>query len=42
MKKRIPLSSAITQNVTTVHIIFLGIHPCVDRNGRTSRLLLNL
>ncbi|MNM79858.1 Fic/DOC family protein [compost metagenome] len=37
-----------TQNIHPVekaarlHIIFVGIHPFIDGNGRTSRLVLNL
>lgn len=30
------------ERAAMVHIIFVGIHPFVDGNGRTSRLLLNL
>lgn len=30
------------EKATMVHIIFVGIHPFIDGNGRTSRLLLNL
>ncbi|WP_221892769.1 Fic family protein [Cetobacterium sp. 2G large] len=30
------------ERTAMVHIIFVGIHPFVDGNGRTSRLLLNL
>lgn len=30
------------ERATMLHIIFVGIHPFVDGNGRTSRLLLNL
>lgn len=30
------------ERASLVHIIFVGIHPFVDGNGRTSRLLLNL
>lgn len=30
------------ERAAMVHIIFVGIHPFVDVNGRTSRLLLNL
>lgn len=27
---------------STLHIIFVGIHPFIDGDGRTARLLLNL
>lgn len=30
------------ERAAMVHIIFVGIHPFIDGNGRTSRLLLNL
>jgi len=30
------------ERAAMLHIIFVGIHPFVDGNGRTSRLLLNL
>lgn len=30
------------ERASMVHIIFVGIHPFIDGNGRTSRLLLNL
>ncbi len=30
------------ERAAIVHIIFVGIHPFIDGNGRTSRLLLNL
>lgn len=30
------------ERAAMVHIVFVGIHPFVDGNGRTSRLLLNL
>lgn len=30
------------ERAAIVHIMFVGIHPFVDGNGRTSRLLLNL
>lgn len=30
------------QRAAEVHVLFVGIHPFIDRNGRTSRLLLNL
>ena len=30
------------ERAAMVHTIFLGIHPFIDGNGRTSRLLLNL
>lgn len=30
------------ERAALVHIIFVGIHPFIDGNGRTSRLLLNL
>ena len=30
------------ERASIVHIIFVGIHPFIDGNGRTSRLLLNL
>lgn len=30
------------ERAAMVHIIFVGIHPFVDGNGRTARLLLNL
>ena len=30
------------ERATMLHIIFVGIHPFIDGNGRDSRLLLNL
>lgn len=30
------------ERAAMIHIIFVGIHPFIDGNGRTSRLLLNL
>jgi Fic family protein len=30
------------ERAAMVHVIFVGIHPFIDGNGRTSRLLLNL
>lgn len=30
------------ERAARVHILFVGIHPFIDGNGRTSRLLLNL
>lgn len=30
------------ERAALVHVIFVGIHPFIDGNGRTSRLLLNL
>lgn len=30
------------ERAAMLHVIFVGIHPFVDGNGRTSRLLLNL
>lgn len=30
------------ERAAMLHIIFIGIHPFIDGNGRTSRLLLNL
>ena len=30
------------EKAALLHIIFVGIHPFIDGNGRTSRLLLNL
>ena len=30
------------ERAAMLHIIFVGIHPFIDGNGRTSRLLLNL
>ncbi len=32
----------VVERAAMVHVIFVGIHPFVDGNGRTSRLLLNL
>ena len=30
------------ERAAKLHVIFVGIHPFIDGNGRTSRLLLNL
>jgi Fic family protein len=30
------------ERVAKLHAIFVGTHPFIDGNGRTSRLLLNL
>jgi Fic family protein len=32
----------VVYRAALLHIIFVGIHPFIDGNGRTSRLLLNL
>ena len=35
-------SDVIDERAAKVHADFIGIHPFIDGNGRTSRLLMNL